>query len=230
VEDALTCLVCVALAACSRTALDDDDDDVHVADAALEHDVAAPKDAFVADAIIIEDVAPDRIADKRVFVTSEAFTSDLGGLAGADAKCQTLADRAGLGGTYMAWLSDDVSSPSSRFVHATVRYVRVDGVAIASDWNDLTDGTLAAPLDLTELGEPPSGGTECSGGAAWSDTLQSGINWSGYDYANCEGWTTSTSKAGVAAFLGQIGATNWWWSIWCETDCSGTAPLYCFEQ
>ena len=42
---------------------------------------------------------------KRVFVTSANYTGDLGGLVGADSKCQALADSAGLDGNYKAWLS-----------------------------------------------------------------------------------------------------------------------------
>jgi cysteine-rich repeat protein len=42
---------------------------------------------------------------KKVFVSSQMYDGNLGGLAGADAKCQALADAANLTGTYMAWIS-----------------------------------------------------------------------------------------------------------------------------
>ena len=39
----------------------------------------------------------------------------MGGVAGADAKCQSLADNANLGGTYKAWISGTTDGPSKRF-------------------------------------------------------------------------------------------------------------------
>ena len=40
----------------------------------------------------------------RVFIVSApTFTADMGGLAGADALCQSAADNAGLVGSYRAW-------------------------------------------------------------------------------------------------------------------------------
>ena len=51
------------------------------------------------------------------FVTSTLQQGNLGGLSGADALCTTRAQAANppLPGIYMAWLSDDTGSPSSRF-------------------------------------------------------------------------------------------------------------------
>jgi Protein of unknown function (DUF1554) len=62
-----------------------------------------------------------------VFVTSQGFNGNLGGLAGADTKCQALADTAGLGGTYKAWLSDSTTDARNRLTQATVPYRLVDG-------------------------------------------------------------------------------------------------------
>jgi hypothetical protein len=162
---------------------------------------------------------------KRVFLTSELFTADLGGATGADRKCQTLADLAGLGGTYEAWLSDQYSSPSSRFTRATVPYVRVDGVIVANDWNDLTDLTLAAPIDVTELGTAPPVGTQCFGVGAWTNTWVNGTFWA--EFSSCDDWTNVNAYSG---FTGVFTATNWYWSLDCQGGCTGTAPLYCFEQ
>jgi hypothetical protein len=55
---------------------------------------------------------------KRVFVSGSKWNGNLGGLAGADAKCQQAADAAGLGGTFRAWISDDATSASSRLTHS----------------------------------------------------------------------------------------------------------------
>ena len=95
---------------------------------------------------------------KIVFVSSVTHDANFGGLAGADAFCQGLADAAALPGTYMAWLSDDSGSPSSRFAQSSEAYVLVDGTVVAHDWADLTDGDLQHPINVSELnGAAPAG-------------------------------------------------------------------------
>ncbi|MCB1058064.1 MAG: hypothetical protein KDD11_21405, partial [Acidobacteria bacterium] len=58
-----------------------------------------------------------------VFVTSVGHDGNFGGLAGADAFCQSLADAVSLGGTFKAWLSDSTTSPADRFAHRSESYV-----------------------------------------------------------------------------------------------------------
>src|SRR4029077_17175057 len=66
-----------------------------------------------------------------VFVSSATYGGgNLGGLTGADPKCQSLATAAVLPGTYKAWLSDDTTSAASRLTHSTNPYVLVDGKTI----------------------------------------------------------------------------------------------------
>lgn len=89
----------------------------------------------------------------RVFVTSEAYNGNLGGVTGADAKCQALADAANLGGTYRAWLSASGQAANSRLIHSIHPYGLVDGTLIANDWDHLVsqDLDLAAPISLHAL-------------------------------------------------------------------------------
>ena len=86
-----------------------------------------------------EELPPGCPALKRVFVTSTRYTGDLGGIPGADEKCQSHADAAGLAGTFLAWISDGVDSPATRFARSAEPYVRTDGTKIAEDWDDLVD-------------------------------------------------------------------------------------------
>ena len=74
---------------------------------------------------------------KIVFLSPHIYSPNLGGLAGADATCQTLAENAGLQGTYRAWLSDSTISAAQRLTHNKGPYVRTDGVIVAHDWDDL---------------------------------------------------------------------------------------------
>jgi hypothetical protein len=169
---------------------------------------------------------------KRVFVTSVLYTGDLGGLAGADAKCQQRAQAAGLGGTYLAWLADNSQNPNTRFTKSAAAYTRVDGVKIANNFVDLTDGTLLAPINVTELGGPaPIGNTTCAGGGhptVWTDVLATGNLW--FLNGNCAEWT---SQAATSTSWGEANMTNTSWSSWCSGGgavCVWTSALYCFQQ
>ena len=92
-------------------------------------------------------------ASKCVFLSSTNQNGNLGGLTGADRICQNLADADGslaAPGTYKAWLSTAAAPAAARLTHATVPYKLVDGTTIATNWDDLTDRALAAPINVTE--------------------------------------------------------------------------------
>jgi hypothetical protein len=151
-----------------------------------------------------------------VFVTSTTFNGNLGDLGGGYPVCQARAISAGLAGTYRAWLSTAAIGAGSRFVHSTGPYRLVTGATIASDWTDLTDATLAAPIDRTENGiqvaSPVWTGTDASGQTTGS---------------TCADWTSSSS-----ANLGRAGATASTDAGWTTTDvdtCASSYHLYCFQ-
>ncbi len=105
------------------------------------------------------DGLPPLSVTKIVFITSTIFADgNLGGIVGADAECQALADAASLSGTFLAWLSDSLgNSPATdpNFVKSEVPYLRVDGIMVASSWADLVDGSLLAPIEVDEQGNHP---------------------------------------------------------------------------
>jgi hypothetical protein len=169
--------------------------------------------------------------DNIVFVTSAMYDGNLGGLMGADAICQTHATNAGLNGTFLAWLSDSTGSPSTRFNLSTTPYVRVDGVQVADDWVDLTDGTLDAPINVTELNTVvPTGTTSCGGGGfatVWSNTASNGTS---AGALHCDNWSNT---AGTQAAWGQANLSDASWTSWCTGGgavCVWVSPIYCFQQ
>ncbi|HRI09989.1 MAG TPA: hypothetical protein PKW35_19340 [Nannocystaceae bacterium] len=89
-----------------------------------------------------------------IFATSKTYPGALGGLPGADDKCNTLAMEAGLAnaGAFLAWLSDGAQGPATRMAKSPQRYLLTDGTLIANGWDDLTDGTLTAPIHRDEAG------------------------------------------------------------------------------
>ena len=167
---------------------------------------------------------------KLVFVSSELYNGDMGGLAGADARCQGLADAAGLPGTYRAWLSSTTESPSTRFIQSEGPYVLVNGTLIANSWTDLTDGALANPINLTERGTaPPASFSLCSGETTgvWSGTRPNG---SIISTNRCQDWTAATVSVG-GHWGNSTRSTNAQWSDWCYGgSCDWLASIYCFQQ
>lgn len=163
---------------------------------------------------------------KRVFVTSTTYNGNLGGLSGADAKCQARADIANLGGTWKAWLTDDQINAASRFSHNSGPYKLINGTLIANNWLDLTDGSLQAAINITELNQ-----TMNSWGI-WTNTQIDGTLMN-YGSTSCSNWSSSTK--GVYGGLGSninvsTPVTNSLWT-WNSSDyCSNAYPLYCFEQ
>ena len=93
--------------------------------------------------------------EKTVLSTSR-FNGNLGGVAGADAKCQGAAQAAGLSGTYLAWIADGdpTSAPSFRFTRNPGIYRRTDGAVVALDYTDLTDGSILNPIERDAFGNP----------------------------------------------------------------------------
>ncbi|PCC68153.1 Myxococcus cysteine-rich repeat-containing protein [Nannocystis exedens] len=168
-------------------------------------------------------------AQKIIFVTSQMYTGNLGGLAGADARCQQLAEAAELPGTYLAWLSDVNASPASRMTKADVPYVLSNGTKVADNWADLTDDSLDAPINVTELGGPaPIGDTICANGGF--ATVYTGTSASGTLIsvnATCKNWTTEFANA----YWGHADVVNDNWSEWCTSGkCSWLSPIYCVQQ
>lgn len=180
---------------------------------------------------------PGKLCGKRVFVTSTVSNGNLGGLAGADSKCQerALAAVPTLPGTYKAWLSDDVASPSTRFKKAAIPYRLVSGTLIANDWIDLTDGTLTNPINLDEFGAAAPTNELCGVGevSPWTWTSTEGTDlvasWGARVAGmNCMNWTD-----GIASHA-ELGSGNKAtdWASWCNAPrgCNLLAPLFCFQQ
>lgn len=157
-----------------------------------------------------------------VFVSSIAYQGNLGGVSGADAKCQILAEKAGLPGTYKAWISvDNLLEPKLTFRKSNAPYTLTNRTTIADDWNDLIDGTLDNRFNIDENGWN-------GGGLVWTNTYQSGDQVTTI-HDNCKGYTSNSSTR-----TGNVGdtfvTTNGHWSSILDVSCDIFRPLYCFQQ
>ena len=85
----------------------------------------------------------------RIFETTTDYTWDdiqNQSLASADALCMAGADAAGLEGVYKAWLSTPEVNANQRFLSDNMEFVNLNGEIVASDFNDLIDGSLDNPI------------------------------------------------------------------------------------
>lgn len=165
---------------------------------------------------------------KKVFVSSASYKGgELGGLAGADAKCNALAANAGLSGVFKAWLSDSVNSPATRFAQPPYQsYVLADGsTLIASSFAALTSGTLVHAIDKTETGAA-RGST-----AVHTYTMADGTRFEGVAgvHGTCADWTDTASTD--RELLGSTDSTTGGWTQGgVSSYCNSGLPIFCFEQ
>lgn len=155
---------------------------------------------------------------KTVFITSTTYTGNLGGIAGADAKCQARADAASISGAYKAWISDNSGSPDAKHTHNPSRYQLVDGTVIADNWDDLTDGSIQHSINLDEDSHVYNGSN------VWTNTLQQGTTKSSSDSCNNWSGTSGSAQTGYSTY------SNERWTDYISRACSISYRLYCFQQ
>lgn len=169
------------------------------------------------------------LAQLFVFATSIRYSGALGGLDGADAKCQALASKAGVQGTYRAWLSDGVETPATRFKHG-LPYIRLDKKPVAQSLDAMIEaGVLQNPISLTENNEPLGDDQECGAiNKVWTNLRRDATPIGELD---CGGWTRVD---GVAPQDGGIGVAHRTGQAWtdeqCALSCGSLLRLYCFQQ
>lgn len=168
-----------------------------------------------------------RFDAKVVFVTSETYTGkEVGGVTGAHEKCKTLAMKAGLDNhvNFKAFISavGFIPADAEQFTHANIPYVRVDGVRVADDWEDLVQEGPAAGIVVAE------NGAIFEDWNVWTGTDSDGGKF--VPEQTCEGWTSDSKE--VKGRQGRASeptdAIKWVddSSAWCNFP----ANIYCFEQ
>jgi len=160
--------------------------------------------------------------DKTVFVSSALYDGNLGGLVGADAKCNALASAAGLTGNFQAWMSDTALSPSSRFSSPEYyTYKLTDGTVIAYSCADLTDGVIMGVINKDEKKL-----SHLATDYVWTNTRDDGLAY-GSSFS-CYNWNSNASN--LTGGRGRVGDVNYAWTLSPPANCSTFARIYCFEQ
>lgn len=154
------------------------------------------------------------------FVSDDRYAANLGGVAGADAKCDALAVAAGLPGHFKAWLSTDSVDAKDRV--AAGGLVRVDGAIVARTKADLVSGRILHPIVLDSKGKAHAGpGEDFYGEQVWASTSQLGVMIPG---GSCGGWTATTGTGNC----GGAESSNVAWTRDYGCPCVEPHRLYCF--
>ena len=187
------------------------------------------------------------------FVTSvgPGKGADLGGLAGADAHCQQLAQSVGAGAkTWRAYLSTNANAPGGA-VNARDRigkgpWQNSKGVVIATSVEDLHGGSnkLGADVTLTERGTkvPVFGYTPNYHDILTGSDMEGGA-FPGNMNLTCNNWASSTAGTAMLGHLDRQGGADTiyqhsWNAAHQSRDCTqeglhatgGNGLFYCFAQ
>ena len=196
---------------------------------------------------------PPQSPGMTFFVTSAGpgKGGDLGGLAGADAHCQTLAAAAGAGGkTWRAYLSSNAALQGGP-VNARDRIGRgpwqnFKGTAVASSVDDLhSDNTkLNRDNSLTERGTIVAGfGYTPNYHDILTGSQMDGRAWPGNMNLTCNNWASSTFGAAMVGHIDRRGGADTvfqrsWNAAHMSRSCTqddlratgGNGLFYCFAQ
>jgi hypothetical protein len=190
---ALVVLPIVALA-CTRTidlggSLDGADtgpaltEDGGSLDGTASNDTAAP----LSDAGPGSDATPEVDAAKAptfVFVTRSEYDANMGGLAGADQRCQSSATAARLPGAYRAWLSDSTTDAKDR-ITGVGPWLEVGTNKVLFPTRASVEGFPQGPLLRDEYGD-------VAPDRWWTGTSSNGIK----HPKTCQSWATNAQFEG----------------------------------
>ena len=187
---------------------------------------------------------------RLVFATSGVYNGDLktagegnSGLEGGDNICNSLAQTAGLPGTYSAWLSAARISAQDRITRIEGPYYlpSADGkpdIKVVDDFADALEceGTfpnricLDAPINRDENGATVRG-------RVWTYTRENGNAFGDKDQDACGGWESSnpgdacgSSSTGGCGRYGESASDRTFWTSDSFARCDAEMRLYCFQD
>jgi hypothetical protein len=155
------------------------------------------------------------LAINRVFVTRTTYPGDLGGLAGADAKCASEAAAGGLSGTFVALLSTSTVDAIDRLAGSR-GWITPTGKPVLDVPSDLAARVMLNPVNVGADGLP------VADPPVWTGTNGAGVATA----STCADWSSTGLLGGFGIlhfaaplFLGSGGVDN----------CTALHHIYCFE-
>lgn len=173
--------------------------------------------ALAAISVLAAPPAQAQSADTSFFVTSNGIGNgaNLGGIAGADNHCQTLAQAAGAGApkTWRAYLSTQAADGGAPAVNAKDRigkgpWKNAKGVVVAKDVADLHSAAnnLSKQTSLSEKGEVINGrGDTPNRHDVLTGSQPDGTAFAAGDDRTCKNWTSSTQGSAMLGHIDRIG-------------------------
>jgi len=158
--------------------------------------------------------------DRLIFVTKDLWGgNEVGGTGTAGTRCWTRAMAAGHPRpmAFQAWLSDSEKSPLD-IHHGDGRYLLSTGQVVAENWDDLTDGQLAHPIDRSADGTLVEG-------PVWTATAPDG---SPYPDGNCGDWKVGGDDLAIYGYS-DVSDEGWTHYVEGTGTCDDVAHLYCIE-
>ena len=176
-----------------------------------------------------------RFAAKLCFLTSAVYEADaLGSAEEADQICRAAALAAGYDNAtaFKAWVSDDASSPASRFTPSQIPFVLANGVRVANHSKQLMGTGPLTGITHTDKGE------DLIEAWVWTGTAPNGTL---LDPAlDCQGWTSKgfvdsgrIGRSGVDEGDPdelQVWKSQLHWTSYKTMTCIYKYHLYCFEN
>jgi hypothetical protein len=178
----------------------------------------------------------DCAAPRLVFLTSTlpSLNGKLGGVAGADAYCQSLASAAGMSGTYAAWLTDGdkTTEPAQRFQSTEFKgwYMlpTKPPTRVARGWTDLTMPNDAMPMNYLQAAiTVTEAGALVNSANVWTNTNVDGTQAS--PDGHCDNWTSDFDFDAGRTGLAKAGVLDASWTAEAPYKCGFGMRLYCFE-
>ena len=193
--------------------------------------------------LLVASIAQAQQKDMTFFITSAGpgKGADLGGLAGADAHCQTLAKAAGAGGQWHAYLSTDKINARDRIGKGPWKNAK--GEEIAKSVDDLhANSRINKQTGLDEKGNPVNGrGDTPNRHDILTGSAPDGRAITGSDDTTCGNWTKSGEGSAMLGHHDRMGlrdddASKSWNSSHASRGCSqdalkstgGDGLFYCF--
>jgi hypothetical protein len=162
----------------------------------------------------------DCVPPNLMFTSSTTYRGDLGGIAGADAKCQERARAAGLAGTFIAFLSTAQASAFSRLDGAR-GWIRTDGRPVADTVQEMIQARVLYPPRIDEFGKDVVGDGFVATGTGSDGQPEPGQT--GND------WGPAPASAPWLCHGGDAAAGSKGWFSNGHKGCELTFRLYCFE-
>lgn len=165
------------------------------------------------------------LKSRKVFMTSEVFKPNFGGLAGADSLCRQFANKGGLARwqTYRAWMSDSETDAVDRIYLGPGIYVRLDQEVVVDQGEKFLSGEIGLPIEIDEHGETVVG-------LAWTGTRPDGT--AVPDAGHCSDWTSDGVFEKGYYGIGIVNDSRWTLDDEPKTNptsCIGEYHLYCIE-